>query len=39
MKINTAAIAVAVCLVSTVAASQKVSVNYNHDQSFAQYHT
>lgn len=26
-------------LLTTVAVSQKVSVNYNHDQNFAQYHT
>ena len=30
---------VAACLISTVAAAQQVSVNYNHNQSFAQYHT
>ena len=39
MKINAALIAAAVCLVSPIAVSQQVSVNYNHDQSFAQYHT
>ena len=39
MKIRLAACAVAVCLLSTVAVAQQVSVNYNHNQSFAQYHT
>jgi hypothetical protein len=29
----------AACLVSSVAIAQQVSVNYNHSQSFAQYHT
>jgi Domain of unknown function (DUF4136) len=27
------------CVASTIAVGQQVSVNYNHDQSFAQYHT
>ncbi len=31
--------AIAICLISTIAAGQHVSVNYNHNQSFAQYHT
>ena len=31
--------AVAVCLIATFAAGQQVSVNYNHSQSFAGYHT
>jgi Domain of unknown function (DUF4136) len=39
MKIKAGLIAAAVCLVSPIAVSQQVSVNYNHDQSFAQYHT
>jgi hypothetical protein len=26
-------------MISTIAAGQQVSVNYNHSQSFAQYHT
>jgi len=39
MKINAALIAAAVCLVSPIAVSQQVSVNYNHGQSFAQYRT
>ena len=39
MRIRIAAYAVAICLLSTIAAAQQVSVNYNHNQSFAQYHT
>jgi hypothetical protein len=31
--------ALAICLISTIAMGQQVSVNYNHSQSFAQYHT
>ena len=31
--------AMLVCLTSTIAFGQQVSVNYNHSQSFAQYHT
>ena len=31
--------AVAVCLIATFAAGQQVSVNYNHSQSFAGFHT
>ena len=31
--------AVAVCLMATFAAGQQVSVNYNHSQSFAEFHT
>jgi hypothetical protein len=27
------------CLVSTIAVAQQVSVNYNHNANFAQYHT
>ena len=29
----------AVCVASAVAVAQQVSVNYNHSQSFSQYHT
>jgi hypothetical protein len=29
----------AICLIPTIARGQQVSVNYNHSQSFAQYHT
>jgi Domain of unknown function (DUF4136) len=39
MKTRLAACGVAVCLLSTIAAAQQVSVNYNHNQSFVQYHT
>jgi hypothetical protein len=31
--------ALTICLLSTIATAQEVSVNYNHSQSFAQYHT
>jgi len=31
MKINAALVAAAICLVSPIAVSQQVSVNYNHD--------
>jgi len=31
--------ALAFCLISTIARGQQVSVNYNHSQVFAQYHT
>jgi Domain of unknown function (DUF4136) len=36
---NTMLVAAAVCLASPMAVSQQVSVNYNHDQSFAQFRT
>jgi Domain of unknown function (DUF4136) len=39
MKTKVAFCAVLVCLVSTVALAQQVSVNYNHNASFSQYHT
>ena len=39
MKTNLALCALAVCLISTIATGQQVSVNYNHNQSFTQYHT
>jgi hypothetical protein len=38
MRTRLAACTVAICLISTIAAAQQVSVNYNHNQSFAQYH-
>jgi hypothetical protein len=39
MRTRLAACTAAICLISTIAAAQQVSVNYNHNQSFAQYHT
>jgi hypothetical protein len=39
MKTRVALSAVLMCLVSTIALGQQVSVNYNHSQSFAAYHT
>lgn len=39
MKTTVALCATLVCLTSTIAFGQQVSVNYNHSQSFAQYHT
>lgn len=39
MKTRIVVNALALCLISTVVAAQQVSVNYNHGQSFAQYHT
>ena len=39
MKTRLAFCALAICLISTIATGQQVSVNYNHSQSFAQYHT
>ena len=39
MKTKLALCAMLVCIVSTMAVGQQVSVNYNHDASFAQYHT
>jgi hypothetical protein len=39
MKIKLVLGALAICLVSTIATAQQVSVNYNHNQSFAGYHT
>jgi len=38
MKIRLALCAVAICLISTIATGQQVSVNYNHSQSFT-FHT
>jgi hypothetical protein len=39
MKVKLAALAMLVCITSTIALGQTVSVNYNHSQSFTQYHT
>jgi uncharacterized protein (DUF1501 family) len=39
MKMRFALLAAVVCLTSAIAVGQQVSVNYNHSQSFAQYHT
>jgi hypothetical protein len=39
MKTRFAICAMLVCIASTIAVGQQVSVNYNHDASFAQYHT
>jgi hypothetical protein len=39
MKTKLAMFALAICLISTIATGQQVSVNYNHSQSFTQYRT
>jgi len=39
MKTKLALCAMLVCLMSSVAFGQQVTVNYNHSQSFAQFHT
>jgi len=39
MKIRFALLALLVCITSTIAAGQQVSVNYDHSASFSQYHT
>ncbi len=39
MKTRFALCAMLLCIASTIALGQQVSVNYNHNQSFAQYHT
>jgi len=39
MKMRFALCPMLVCLASAIAAGQQVSVNYNHSQSFAQFHT
>lgn len=39
MKTRVALLALAVCLLSIIAVGQQVSVNYNHSQSFSQFHT
>ncbi|MGA8490714.1 MAG: DUF4136 domain-containing protein [Terriglobales bacterium] len=39
MKTRVALFALAICLLSMTAVGQQVSVNYNHSQSFSQFHT
>ncbi len=39
MKTKFAFCAMLLCIASTIAFGQQVSVNYNHSASFAQYHT
>jgi hypothetical protein len=39
MKTRFALCVLAICLISTIARAQQVTVNYNHSQSFAQYQT
>jgi opacity protein-like surface antigen len=39
MKSKLALCALAICLISSIATAQQISVNYNHNQSFANYHT
>ncbi len=39
MKTRVILFALAICLIATIATGQQVSVNYNHSQSFANYHT
>jgi Domain of unknown function (DUF4136) len=39
MKTRFALCLLVICFISTIASGQQVSVNYNHSQSFAQYHT
>jgi len=39
VQINFALCAMLACITSAVAVGQQVSVNYNHSQSFSQYHT
>jgi Domain of unknown function (DUF4136) len=39
MKTRLALCAMLVCIASAIAVGQQVSVNYNHSQSFTQYHT
>jgi Domain of unknown function (DUF4136) len=39
MKTSRASCVIMMCIASTVAVSQQVSVNYNHSQSFAAFHT
>jgi hypothetical protein len=39
MKARLAFCGLAICLISTIATAQQVSVNYNHSQSFTQFHT
>ena len=39
MKTRVTLFTLATCLIATIATGQQVSVNYNHSQSFAQFHT
>jgi Domain of unknown function (DUF4136) len=39
MRTRLACLVVLVCITSTIAIGQQVSVNYNHEQSFSGYHT
>jgi Domain of unknown function (DUF4136) len=39
MKTRVILFALPICLIATIATGQQVSVNYNHNQSFSQYHT
>lgn len=39
MKTRLALCGLAICLISTIATAQQVSVNYNHSQSLGQFHT
>jgi hypothetical protein len=39
MKTRFTLCAMLVCIISTIAVGQQVSVNYNHSQNFTQYHT
>jgi hypothetical protein len=39
MKTRLSLCALAICLMSTITLGQQVSVNYNHSQSFSQFHT
>jgi hypothetical protein len=39
MRTRLALCALFICMISTIATGQQVSVNYNHSQSFVQYHT
>src|SRR5580704_19623573 len=39
MNARLALCALTICMIATIAAAQDVSVNYNHSQSFAAYHT
>lgn len=39
MKTKSALCAMLLCIASAIAAGQQVSVNYNHNQSFSQFHT
>ena len=39
MKTRLSLCALTICLMSTIAIGQQVSVNYNHSQSFSQFHT